>query len=114
MNKDPKQEMHIYSIVDQEFEVKGKRKWERPKKTWKMQVEKESKSVGLEKDDALNRVRWKVGIGGIAVRVGYIWPPPFTRINPRPDQNWMMIMMMMIRLVICEIYMLHSFILIFV
>ena len=36
-----------------EFEVKGKRKRGRPKKTWKMQVEKESKSVGLE-EDALN------------------------------------------------------------
>ena len=40
-----------------EFEVKGKRKRGRPMKTWKMQVEKESKSVGLEKEDALNRVR---------------------------------------------------------
>ena len=28
-----------------EFEVKDKRKGGRPKKTWKMQVEKESKSV---------------------------------------------------------------------
>ena len=31
-----------------EFEVKGKRKRGRPKKTWEMQVEKESES-GLEK-----------------------------------------------------------------
>ena len=37
-----------------EFQVKGKRKRGRPKKTWKTQVEKESKSVGLEKEDALN------------------------------------------------------------
>ena len=29
-----------------EFEVKGKKKQGQPKKTWKMQVEKESKSVG--------------------------------------------------------------------
>ena len=36
-----------------EFEVKGKRKQGRPNKTWKTQVE-ESKSVGLEKKDALN------------------------------------------------------------
>ena len=34
-----------------------------------MQEEKESKSVGLEKD-AMNRVRWRVGVGKIAVRVG--------------------------------------------
>ena len=40
------------------FEVRGKRKPGRPKKTWKMQVEKESKSVGLEKKDAMNRARW--------------------------------------------------------
>ena len=32
-----------------EFEVKGKRTRGRPKKTWKMQVEKESKTVDLEK-----------------------------------------------------------------
>ena len=37
---------------------------------WKMQVEKESKSVGLEKEDAMNRERWSVGVGEIAVRVG--------------------------------------------
>ena len=49
-----------------EFEVKGKRKQGRPKKTWK----KESKGVGLEKVDALNRARWRLGVGEIAVRVG--------------------------------------------
>ena len=44
-----------------EFEVKGKRKQGRPKKTWKTQVEKESKSVGLEKKDAMNRVKRESG-----------------------------------------------------
>ena len=29
---------------------------------WKTQVEKESKNVGLEKDD-LHQVRWRVGVG---------------------------------------------------
>ena len=53
-----------------EVEVKGKRIRGRPKKTWKTHVEKEGKSVGLEKEDALNRVRWRVGVGEIAVRVG--------------------------------------------
>ena len=53
-----------------EFEVKGKRKRGRPKKIWKTQVEKETKSVGLEKEDAMNRVRWRVGVGEIAIRVG--------------------------------------------
>ena len=39
------------------FEVKCKRKRGRPRKTLKTQVEKESKNVGLEKEDALNRAR---------------------------------------------------------
>ena len=43
------------------FEVKGKRKLGRSTKTCKMQVEKESKSVGLEKKGATNRARWRVG-----------------------------------------------------
>ena len=46
----------------------GNKKQGRPKKTWKTQVEKESKSVGLE-EDAMNRARWRVGVGEIAVRV---------------------------------------------
>ena len=37
-----------------EFEVKDKRKRGRRKKKWKTQVKKESKSVGLEKKDAMN------------------------------------------------------------
>ena len=52
-----------------EFEVKGRRKRGPPKKTWNTQVEKESKSVGFE-EVALNRTRWRVGVGEIAVRVG--------------------------------------------
>ena len=31
-----------------------------------MQVEKESKSVGLEKKDAMNLVRWRMGVREIA------------------------------------------------
>ena len=53
-----------------EFEVKGKRKRGRPKKTWKTQVEKESKSVGLEKKEAMNRERWRVGVRKIVDKVG--------------------------------------------
>ena len=36
------------------------RKRGQPKKMWKTQVEKESKSVGLEKEDATNLARWRV------------------------------------------------------
>ena len=57
-----------------EFEVRGKRKPGRPKKTWKMQVEKESKSVCLEKKDAMNRVRWRVGVREIAAGVNPATP----------------------------------------
>ena len=35
-----------------------------------MQLEKKSKSAGLEKEDTLHQVRWRVGVGEIAVRVG--------------------------------------------
>ena len=45
-----------------EFEVKGKRRRGQPKKMWKTQVEKESKSVGLEKKDVMKRARWRVGV----------------------------------------------------
>ena len=37
-------------------------------KTWK--VENESKSVDLEKKDAINRARWRVGVRKIADKVG--------------------------------------------
>ena len=37
-------------------------------------LEKESKSVGLEKKDAMNQARWRVGVGELAVRVGYVNP----------------------------------------
>ena len=33
-------------------------------------MEKESKSIVLEKEDAMNQARWRVGVGEIAVRVG--------------------------------------------
>ena len=57
-----------------EFEVRGKRKPGPPKKTWKMQVEKERKSVGLEKNDAMNRLRCRVGVREIAGVVNPVTP----------------------------------------
>ena len=45
-----------------ELEVRGKRKSGRPKKASYLQVEKESRSVGLERKDAMNRVRWRMGV----------------------------------------------------
>ena len=53
-------------------------------------MEKESKSVGLEKKDAMNRARWRVGVREIAAGVNPATPIyrfiTFTGINP--DQNW--------------------------
>ena len=57
-----------------EFEVRGKRKPGRPKKTWKMKVEKVSKSVSLEKKGAMNRGRWRVGVREIAAGVNPATP----------------------------------------
>jgi len=57
-----------------EFEVRGKRKPGQPKKMWKMQVEKESKSVGLEKKDAMNRTTWRMGVKEIAAGVNPATP----------------------------------------
>ena len=50
-----------------EFEVKGKKKRGQPRKTWKVQVE-ERRNVGLKKADALNRARWRMGVGETAAR----------------------------------------------
>ena len=39
-----------------------------------MQVEKESKSIGLEEKDAINRARWRVGVREIAAVVNPATP----------------------------------------
>ena len=44
-----------------EFEVKGKGKRGQPKKTWKMQVEKESKSVGFGEGGCLESSEMESG-----------------------------------------------------
>ena len=49
-----------------DFEVRGRRKRGRPKKKWKKQVEEECRRVGLRKEDALNRARWREGVRAIA------------------------------------------------
>ena len=49
--------------------MRGKRKPGRPKKTWKLQVEKESESVGLENKKAMNLARSIEGVREIAARV---------------------------------------------
>ena len=57
-----------------EFEVRGKRKRGLPKKMWKTQVEKESKSIGLKKKDTMNRATWREGVREIAAGVNPATP----------------------------------------
>ena len=52
------------------LEVIGKRKRERPKKTCKKQMEKESEKIGLKKEDALNRAKWRDTVLAIAEEMG--------------------------------------------
>ena len=49
-----------------DLEVSGKRKRGRPKKTWKKQMEKETEKIGLKKEDALRRGRWRDAVRAIA------------------------------------------------
>ena len=49
-----------------DLEENGKRKQERPKKTWKKQVEEETEKIGLKKKDALNQAKWRDGVQAIA------------------------------------------------
>ena len=48
----------------------GKRKRGRPRKTWKKQVEKETQKIGLKKEDALRRDKWRDGVRAIAEGIG--------------------------------------------
>ena len=52
-----------------EFNVNEPRKRGRLKKTWKRQVEEEIRKVGLRREDAPNRARWRDGVRAIATRV---------------------------------------------
>ena len=45
-----------------DLEVSCKRKRGRPKKTWKKQVEEETKNIGLKNEDALRRNKWRDGV----------------------------------------------------
>ena len=56
------------------LEVSGKRKRGRPKKTWKKQVEEETEKIGLKKEGALRRDKWRDGVRSIAEGMGQIWP----------------------------------------
>ena len=48
------------------LEVSGKRKGARQRKIWKKQVKEETKKIGLKKEDALRRDKWRDGVRVIA------------------------------------------------
>ena len=52
------------------LEMSGKRKRGRPKKTWKKQVEEETEKIGLKKEDALRRDKWRDRVRAIAEEMG--------------------------------------------
>ena len=56
--------------VDLDLEVSGKRKRGRLKKTWKNQLKEETERIGLKKEDALNRDKWRDGVRAIAEGIG--------------------------------------------
>ena len=60
----------IFSLVALNLEVTGKRKRGRPKKTWKKQVEEETEKIGLKKEDAMKRDKWRDGVREIAEGMG--------------------------------------------
>ena len=47
------------------YEVEGARPRGRPKKTWREIVEKDCKACGLNREDAMDRSRWRKQIGMI-------------------------------------------------
>ena len=52
------------------FEVTGKRKRGRPKKTWKKHVKEEIEKIGLKKEDAPRRDKWRDGVRAIVEGMG--------------------------------------------
>ena len=53
-----------------DLKLSAKRKQGRPKKIWKKQVEEETEKIGLKKEDALNRNKWRDGVRVIAKGMG--------------------------------------------
>jgi len=56
-----------------EYEVEGARPRGRPKKTWRETVEKDCNVRGLNREDAMDRSRWRKQIGIFDDRDGCEW-----------------------------------------
>ena len=42
-----------------DLKVGGKSRWGQPNKSWKKQVKEETERIGLKKENALNRAKWR-------------------------------------------------------
>ena len=56
-----------------EYEVEGARPRGRPRKTWRETVEKDRKACRLNREDAMDRSRWRKQIGIFDDRDGCEW-----------------------------------------
>ena len=52
------------------FKVEDQRKRGRLRKTWKNQEEDDIRKIGLKKEDALNRSKWKKGVKMVMSEMG--------------------------------------------
>ena len=63
------------------LEVNGQRKLEKPKQTWRKQVEESMKEIKLKVEVAASHTRWREGVRAIAKGIGCIWPLTVTKKN---------------------------------
>ena len=61
------------------LQVNGQRKRGRQKMTWRRQMKKSVKKVGLKIEETADLTRWKEGVKTIAEGMRCIRPPPVTR-----------------------------------
>ena len=52
------------------FKVESQRRRGRLRKTWKNQVEDDIRKIGLKKEDALNRSKWRKGVKMVMLGMG--------------------------------------------
>ena len=62
-----------------EFNVEGRRKRGRPKRTWRKQIEEERLKAGLNLRNAHSRTKWKDRVRAISMRS--VRPPPLNGDN---------------------------------
>ena len=57
------------------FEVARRRGRGLPNMTWKKQVEEHTNQIGLKKEDAIDRTKWRDGVYKLSKNMRLIWPP---------------------------------------